>query len=208
MAKRIKITEQQLNNIKSKVLNGSIQQDSLMESELSDMILESVYRVLAEAHLAEVNNMDTALKLIDTQWSSEDDAWWVKIEARLKDYKNYNKRNPGQKPRWWKRTPGPDGTGRENHVGYVLVNGKTKEECINSLKNAVVHLNPWAAQLAGTDTVYSNGNMEAVKQICKMFLARAYMTLNKRSMTDVNARVVLDKQQGLFKGWCHLFLFQ
>ena len=156
--------------------------------------------LIDESHLKVVDNIDEVVKLLESGWKSGDDVWWVKIEARLKDYKKYNMRNPNRKPKWWKQVNGPDGTKRENHVGYVIVRGATKEACVRSLKNAVVHLNPWAARQIGSKTIYSNGNAEAIRMVCNNFFARAYITINSRSMQSTIDKARDDKKNGLFRG--------
>lgn len=155
---------------------------------------------LNEDHLKVVDNIDAVIKMVGDEWVSQDDVWWIKIEARLKDYMNRNKRNPRGRQIYWKRESHRDGTNRENHVGYVIVRGNTKEACINSIRNAVVHLNPWAARELGTSSVYSNGNAEAIKLVCHKFFARSYITLNKRSMGETIKKAKQDKETGMFKG--------
>lgn len=172
----------------------------LTENYIRDIIRESIYNLLNEVHLKEVDNIKEIAQMVGDSWTSPDDVWWVKIEARLKDYKHFNARNPRARGMYWKQTPGPDGTKRENHVGYVIVRGATKEACVQSLMNAVVHLNPWAAQKLHTDIVYSNGNADAIRQVCKFFFARAYITINHRSMQQTIDRAREDKKVGLFKG--------
>lgn len=164
------------------------------------IIRENIQMLIDESHLKVVDNIDEVVKLLESGWKSGDDVWWVKIEARLKDYKKYNMRNPNRKPKWWKQVNGPDGTKRENHVGYVIVRGATKEACVRSLKNAVVHLNPWAARQIGSKTVYSNGNAEAIRMVCNNFFARAYITINSRSMQNTIDKARDDKKNGLFRG--------
>jgi nucleoside-triphosphatase THEP1 len=178
-------------------LNGN----SINESILEKVITESIKEILSEDHLKVVDNIPEMESYIHDTWNSPNDVWWVKIEARKKDYKNYNIRNKGQKPtKWWKRVGGPDSTDRENHVGYVIVRGANAEAAVNSMKNAVVHLNPWAADIAGTDKVYSNGNCEAIKTVCHQFFARAYITVNPRKMDATVQKARDDKKSGLFKG--------
>ena len=172
----------------------------LNENNIRRIVKESISQFLMEDHLKIVDNIDDIISLIDEYWESPDDAWWIKIESRLKDFKGYNRRNPKKKPKFWKQVNGPDGTKRENHVGYVIVRGATKEACIRSLKNAVVHLNPWAARIIHSRIMYSNGNADAIRQVCRFFFARAYITINKRSLQSTIDRSRLDKQTGMFKG--------
>ena len=173
-------------------------------SFIDDIISEEIkkeFNYIIESHQDIVDNIQLGIDLVDYLWLNPDNTWWIKIEARYKDYRGYNKRHPqSSTPKWWSSVGGMDGTRRENHVGYVIVRGRTKEDCVNSIKNAVVHLNPWAAQQMGTDTIYSNGNAEAIKIACNAFFARAYMTINKRSMEFALKKAREDKRFGRNKG--------
>ena len=168
------------------------------KEQLIGLIKESVIRTLNEDHLRIVDNIDVAVDLIRKQWTSPDDCWWVKIEQRKKDAIAYSKR--GGKGRYWTRKSRTDGTDRENHVGYLLVRGHTVDDCVNSLLNGVVRLNPWAAREVGTKVFYSNGNAEAIKTVCNIFFARAYITINRRSISMAVNKARDDKQTGLFRG--------
>ena len=160
--------------------------------------------LITEVHLQEVDNISDIENFILSTWSSPSDMWWIKIDSRKKDFISRNKRNagvPGYKEKWWKSVGGADGTGRENHVGYAIIRGRTKEDAINSLKNAVVHLNPWAASyMDDVNEMYSNGRGEAIIQACNFFFARAYITINSREMDATIDRARQDKKIGLFKG--------
>ena len=186
--------------------NESVRRGKIVikESQLRRCILENVNKalnsLLFESHLKVVDNINDIVKLVGDTWESPDDIWWIKIESRLKDHLGYNRRNNPQQKKWWSRVPGPDGTSRENHVGYVIVRGANKEACQRSILNAVVHLNPWAAKQCGVKSVYSNGNAEAIKLVCNYFFARSYITINKRSMNDTIGVSRRDKKTGLFKG--------
>ena len=156
--------------------------------------------IISEAHLKKVDNIASMVNFVAKRWSSPNDVWWIKIEQRLKDFKKFNKRR-GKRVKDWKREDGLDGTSRENHVGYVIVRGNTKEDAINSILNAVVHLNPWAASyMDDVDKMYSNGRGEAIIQACNFFFARAYITINSREMDATIDRARQDKKIGLFKG--------
>lgn len=153
-----------------------------------------------------VNNMMTIISIIDRTWKSPDDLYYIKIDQRFKDFRNYNidkgygLNNRGAK-KWKMEDPSrKDSTRRENHVGYCIVRGRTKEECKNSVLNATVHLNPWAAKIYGSKTVSSHGGMEAIIEICHKFYARAYMVVNPRSMQQTISRAREDKKAGIFKG--------
>ena len=168
----------------------------LNESEfktLIDNILNEAIGVLLEDHLAVVDNIDKIINMVGETWKSPDDVWWIKFDSRLKDFKNYNKRNPNKPNKWWTFQDKTDSTRRENHVGYVIVRGVTKEACQDSIRNAVVHLNPWAAKQMGTSSVYSNGNADAIKTVCNTFFARAYITINSRSMSHTIQKARMDK---------------
>ena len=166
-----------------------------------DRLVRKNLGMLSEEHLKVVDNISDIIDMIGDQWTSPDDMWWINIDSRKKDYRNFNSRNGNsQDTKWFFRVNREDGTHRENHVGYVIVRGRTREDCQDSLRNAVVHLNPWAAKMCGTSTVYSNGNAEALKIVCNNFFARAYITINKRSMKRIISVSRLDKKKGLFPG--------
>lgn len=160
--------------------------------------------LLLEAHKNVIFDLAGGIDFIEKYWESPDDMWWIEIEQRYKDFRNHNRRNnkvPGSSSfKKWTRVPGSDGKGNGNHVGYVIIRGRTKEEAKKSLLNAVVHLNPWAAQKFGKKIVTSNGYMEAIIDVCNFFFARAYMTINKRSINSVLDRAKSDVKVGLFKG--------
>ena len=175
--------------------------ENILKQLIENIIKENVSEILNEEHLKVVDNIDEIIDLIGQYWTSPDDMWWINIDSRKKDFRNYNKRETNKhNQKWFTRVNRIDGTHRENHVGYVLVRGRTKEAAQNSLKNCVVHLNPWAADMCGTDTVYSNGNAEALKIVCNRFFARSYITINKRSIKKIIRISRLDKIRGLFKG--------
>ena len=184
-----------------------IRKISLNESEFKTFInniLNETISSLFESHLPIVDNIDAIVGMIGEQWTSPDDVWWIKIEARIKDYMNYSKRRKPDEPvRWWKRQSQVDSTNRENHVGYAIIRGHTKEACQDSLRNVVVHLNPWAARVFGRDLVYSYGNSEAIRTVCNKFFARSYITINHRSMSNTIDRAKMDKANNYhnpFKG--------
>lgn len=167
---------------------------------LHEIIQESIYNVLNEDHLKVVDNIATVIDWVNENWTGPDDMWWIEIDQRKKDFRNFNKRNhtTRRNEKWWSRVSGPDGTSRANHVGYVIVRGNTKEACVDSIRNAVVHLHPWAAKQMGTKMVRSNGNAEAIKIVCNTFFSRAYMTINQRSMNQTINRARQDKETSLF----------
>ena len=157
MGKRIYITESQF--------------ESLLET--NGMIDE---------HISVIDNTKDVETLIKMQWTSPDDYWFIQVTQRKKDFRNYNKRHGGMS-KWWTRVQGVDGTSRENFAGYGVIKGNTVQEAINCLHNIKIHLNPWAAQAYGQTDVQSNGNMEAIYDVCDKLWARAYVTINKRSMS-------------------------
>jgi len=169
---------------------------------VSNIIRECIndyINLITEVHLQEVDNISDIVNFISSTWSSPNDMWWIKIDQRKKDWIKRNKRNPNTAPKMWGSVGGSDGTGRENHVGYAIVRGKTKEEAIRSLQYAVVHLNPWAAKRLHTEKLYSNGGCEAIKMACNYFFARAYVTINSRDIDATVKRSKQDKKMGMFK---------
>ena len=148
-----------------------------------------------DEHVALVDNTSSAEKLIHMQWTSPDDFWFVQITQRKKDYRSYNRRHGGN-AMWWKRVNGIDGTSRENFAGYGVVSGNTADEAVESLKNITINLNPWAQKIVGTNVVTSNGNMEAVRDVCDKLYARSYISINKRSMSHAQQRVQIWNAKG------------
>lgn len=156
-------------------------------------ITESQLNFLSEngvlnEHETLIENFSDAERLIDMQWTSPDDYWFVQITQRKKDYRSYNKRHGGNSM-WWNRVNGVDGSSRENFAGYGVIKGNTKDEAKQSLKDITVKLNPWAAKIIGSQTVSSAGNCEAIKNVCDTLYARAYITINKRSMNWMQSRI-------------------
>jgi len=175
--------------------------ENIVKQLIENIVKERLSEILHEEHLKVVDNISEIIDLIGQYWTSPDDMWWINIDSRKKDFRNFNKRETNKhNQKWFSRVNRTDGTHRENHVGYVLVRGRTKEAAQNSLRNCVVHLNPWAADMCGTDAVYSNGNAEALKIVCNRFFARSYITINKRSIKKIIHISRLDKTKGLFKG--------
>lgn len=174
-------------------------------------MLESIRKMVRKSLNEEivrplVNNIMSILSIIDRTWKSPDDLYYIKIDQRFKDFRNFNvdkglnTHDRGAK-RWKQEDQtGKDSTKRENHVGYCIVRGRTKEDCKECALNATVHLNPWAAKMYGKDTLHSNGGMEAIIEICHRFFARAYMVINPRSMKRTIDRAREDKKIGRFRG--------
>ena len=140
-------------------------------------------------HEMVIDNIGDAERLIRQQWQSPDDFWYIEITQRKKDYRTYNKRHGGN-TMWWKREQGVDGTGRANFVGYAVISGNSADEAVDCLKNVEVKLNPWSSRLmGGMSSVTSKGHMEAIYDVCNKFYGRAYITINKRSMSWLTARI-------------------
>lgn len=148
---------------------------------------------MIDEHIAVIDNTKDVEKLISMQWTSPDDYWFIQVTQRKKDFRNFNKRHGGQS-KWWNRVSGVDGTVRENFAGYGVVKGNTLQDAINCLHNIKIKLNPWAAQILGQNEVQSAGNMEAIYKVCDTLWARAYITINKRSMSRTQR---IAKQGGL-----------
>lgn len=151
----------------------------ITESQLSRILAENG---MIDEHIAVIDNSKDVEKLISMQWTSPDDYWFIQVTQRKKDFRNYNKRHGGNS-KWWNRVQGVDGTSRENFAGYGVVKGNTLQDAIDCLHNIKIKLNPWAAQIIGQNEVKSNGGMEAIYDICNKLWARAYITINKRSMS-------------------------
>ena len=143
------------------------------------IITESQFHKLFE-HIAVIDNTSDAEKLISMQWTSPDDYWFIQITQRKKDFRNFNKRHGGN-TKWWDRVPGIDGSSRENFVGYGVVKGNSVQEAIDSLRSITIKLNPWAAQKMGQTSVQSNGNMEAIYDIC-----RSQLDVNTPNYNNLN----------------------
>ena len=146
-------------------------------------------------HVNILNGVKLAEDIIREEWTSPDDFWFIQITQRKKDFRNYNARHGGTS-KWWNRVPSIDGSSRENFAGYGIVQGNTVDEAVNSLKNVTVKLNDWAAKIIGTPTVPSNGAIEGVISVCDKLWARAYMTINKRSMSLIQGLVKKDVARG------------
>ena len=168
------------------------------KKELKEIFNECT-KELIEEHVNIVRNFNSAAKIIEQQWTSPDDFWWVKIEQRYKDFRSYNGRRNDIQFKFWKQINKIDGTDRENHVGYAIIRGNSKESAVKCLKNITVHLNPWAAKSYGQDIVTSEGNSFAIIDVCNLFYARAYMTINKRSLKTTVAKARDSKSKGMFK---------
>lgn len=156
------------------------------KNDIAKMVKESLSMILEHQDI--INNFNTALWIIEQQWSGPDDFWFINIDSRRKDIINRQMEHPYYKKgnRLWRRLGGEDDSAANgNIVGYIIVKGNTLEEALNCIKNPTVMFNDWAKNLVGRDSFSSNdGNMKAIKDVCEHFFARAYLTLNKRSMSS------------------------
>jgi len=125
----------------------------------------------------ETDKLDTCIKIIKSTWESQDDFWIVEIKARIKDHYKYN--IPSASIGGFVGTAG-------NRVGYAFISGKTCEEAIESLKNVKITLFDWAVKFTDgqKEIASTDGNMNAVYMLCNKFFARAYFSINKRSMSQ------------------------
>ena len=49
------------------------------QKDIEYMINESIKKILSEEHIDEVYQLDTAIELINRQWTSPDDFWYVYV---------------------------------------------------------------------------------------------------------------------------------
>lgn len=156
------------------------------ESQLKQIIKECVKNVLSKKklikeHVDEIYNIDTAIKLINEQWSSPDDFWYVYISQRRKDNLNSFVKNHG--------SAGSRNFG-VNFIAYGIVNGNSKEEAIENLKNIKLNINyDYQNKLSNkgnkiTSVESKHYPLQSVVLLCNHFNARCYMTVNKRSMSE------------------------
>lgn len=145
-------------------------------------IIENLINSDVDEHLDVVGGQDTdkletCLKIIQSTWESPDDYWVVEIKARIKDHLKYN--IPSASIGGFVGTAG-------NRVGYALISGNTLDDTIQSLKNIQITLFDWASKMIGGKSIVksTSGNMDAVYELCNLFFARAYFSINKRSMKD------------------------
>lgn len=127
-----------------------------------------------------INNIKLAIELIEEQWSSFDDYWYISIRQREKDNKgvvNPNGNSIFSNERWI------DGDEDKNKIGYAIVRGNSIEEAISSLLNpTVIIFDSWLDFVEGKKRISSNdGNMSSIIKICRAFNARAYFSSYKWS---------------------------
>ena len=151
------------------------------------IITESQYESLIKnesvilEHQDEVYQLDTAIQLIQKQWSSPDDFWYVYISQRYKDdTHNFQKARVASSHNY-----------RVNFVAWGVVSGNTKEEAVDNLKHIEMNVNYEFQDKISTKgrkiaKMPSNRDISAVVLLCNKFNARCYMTINKRSMTETN----------------------
>ena len=161
-------------------------------NDIRNMVLEAT-RVMLNEHVDEIYNIDTAIKLIEEQWKSPDDFWYVYISQRKKDNLTTFKKNHGA---------AGSHNFRVNFIAWGVVSGNTKEEAIESLKNIKMNIN-----YDYQNDVSSRGKkiqslqsksypLQSVIYLCNKFNARCYMTINKRSMVETNQYADYLKQKG------------
>ena len=144
-----------------------------------------------------INNLDKAIEIINTQWSSPDDYWYVKILQRKKD--NDNVVDDEGRSIFVNGSAWVDGDKDDNRIGYVVVKGNTKEEAINSLLNATVTIFDSWVDFVGNKHISSNdGNIGSIIEVCRAFNARAYMSSYKRSFDSFRNRE--PKKSGMMPG--------
>lgn len=168
---------------------------SITDSDIKNMVKECVESVLNE-HVDEVFQLNTAINLINKQWESPDDFWYVYISQRYKDnVKTFQKNHVG------------DGSTnfRVNFIAYGVVSGNTKEEAIESLKKITMNVNESYQDKISTrgnkvSKVPSHSDISSIIMLCNRFNARCYMTVNKRSMVQANNYADALKSRGMEKG--------
>lgn len=143
-------------------------------------------------HVNEIWQLDTAIQLIDKQWQSPDDFWYVYIAQRGKDnlgtfHKIGNNDNSAKF--------------RVNFIGYGVVSGNTKNEAIDNLKHIKMTINrSYQDKISNKGRIVkeieSPRDLSAITFLCNKFNARCYMTINKRSMTDATNYANSLKQRG------------
>lgn len=172
--------------------------------DLKQIINETINTYLTE-HRDIVYELDVACDIINEAYKSPNDVWFVEICSRLKDNRKYNIRhnlqNGDPRMKWWKPIQDRRDTDgkKQNSVGYAIIHGRTKEEAVKCLQNAIVHLHPWAARIAGKNTLISYGHMEAIIEACNTFFARAYMNINPRGLKEAIQYARHCKTVGLFQ---------
>lgn len=161
----------------------------LNENDIRSMVMESVKRILNEVcsnggldeHEDIVDNTSYIEEIIKQQWESSDDFWIINIDERRKDRWAQALRNGLERKGSFHKIKGT-GPLNANMVGYAYVHGNTLNEALMSFRNLEIHLYQWAAEKCGQ---YIVKGADALKKVCDMFYARSYITINKRSFTNV-----------------------
>ena len=166
------------------------------ENSFNYILKESIKKSMLTEHVDEIFNLETAIDLINKQWESPDDFWYVYLSQRKKDnmatfVKNHG--NAGSR------------NFRVNFIAYGIVSGNTKEEAINSLKNIKMFINSdYQDQVSNkqkriSSITSSSYPLQSVIFLCNKFNARCYMTVNKRSTNETNTYAQDLKNRGLEK---------
>lgn len=167
----------------------------ITEEDIKYMVSECINRILSE-HVDVIYQLDTAISLIDKQWESPDDFWYVYISQRKKDnLQNFHKNH---------NSDGSKNFG-VNYIAYGVVSGKTKQEAIECLKHIQMNINGTYQSMISNSgrivkTIDSPRELSAVIYLCNKFNARCYMTINKRSMNQTNSYADTLKKRGLERG--------
>ena len=166
------------------------------QKDIEHMVNESIKKILSEEHIDEVYQLDTAIELINRQWTSPDDFWYVYVSQRKKDnLGNFQKNHNGDGSRNF----------NVNFIAYGIVQGNTKQEAIESLRHIKMNVNPSfqnSISNKGRKVVAINSprDISAVMFLCNKFNARCYMTINKRSTKQTNDYADSLKKRGMEKG--------
>ena len=148
-------------------------------------------------HVNEIYNVNAGIKLIDAQWESPDDFWYIYITQRRKDnrdtfVKNHNA--SGSK------------TFGDNYIAYGIVQGNTKEEAIESLKNIKMTVNKeYYNKISNKGNIVTSVEstsfpIQSIVMLCNRFNARCYMAVNKRSMSETSKYADSLKARGMERG--------
>ena len=148
-------------------------------------------------HVNEIYNVNAGIKLIDAQWESPDDFWYIYITQRRKDnrdtfVKNHNA--SGSK------------TFGDNYIAYGIVQGNTKEEAIECLKNIKMTVNKeYYNKISNKGNIVTSVEsvsfpIQSIVMLCNRFNARCYMAVNKRSMSETSKYADSLKARGMERG--------
>lgn len=167
---------------------------SQLKNIIKESIIDSIYdKQQLNEHVDEIYNINSAKKIIDSQWESPDDFWYVYISQRKKDNIHSFVKNHGS---------AGSRNFRVNFIAYGVVSGNTKEEAIKSLENIKMEINydyqDKVSEKSNRITTMSSDlfPLQSVVVLCNKFNARCYMTVNKRSMSETNTYAQSLKSQG------------